>query len=267
MLNKIASALNTVRDKTPLVQAITNYVTINDCANILLCFGASPAMCEVRSEVEEFAGFISALYINLGTLTEEQKVAAVLAAKKATELQKPVVLDPVACPVITRKMDVSRELLENAKITVVKGNIAEIKSLAGFKSMARGVDSLDEGDDAVEACVSLAKKYGTVVVATGKTDIITDGERTCLIHNGTPMLRMVIGTGCMVGALVAAAAGTVEDKWVASAAAVMIMGLAGEMTAGSMVKELPGTFRVRLFDYVYGMTAQDILKGGRIECL
>jgi len=267
MLNKIASALTTVRNKTPLVQAITNYVTINDCANLLLCFGASPAMCEAKAEVEEFAEFISALYINVGTLTEEQKSAAVLAAKRATQLQKPIVLDPVACPAITRKMNVSKELLENARITVVKGNIAEIKALAGYKTIARGVDSLDEGDDAVEACVSLAQKYNTVVAATGKTDIITDGDRTCLIHNGTPMLGLVIGTGCMVGALVAAAAGAVEDKWVASTAAVMAMGLAGEMAAGSMERVLPGTFRARLFDYVYQMTAEDVLKGGKVECL
>jgi hydroxyethylthiazole kinase len=267
MLNKIARALDAVREKTPLVQCITNYVTINDCANILVCCGASPAMCEVGSEVEEFAAYISSLYINLGTLTEEQRVAAVLAAKKATELGKPVVLDPVACPVISRKRDVVRQLFENARITVVKGNVAEIKSLAGYQSMARGVDSLDEGDDAVEACISLARKYKTVVAATGKTDIITDGERTCLIHNGTPMLRMVIGTGCMVGALVAAAAGAVEDQWVASAAAVMLMGLAGEMAASSLEKMLPGTYRVRLFDYVYALTAEDILKGGKVECL
>lgn len=267
MLRKIASALDAVREKNPLVQSITNYVTINDCANILLCCGASPAMCEVEAEVEEFAGYISSLYINLGTLTEEQRAAAVLAAKKAAELEKPVVLDPVACPVITRKMDVSRQLFANSKITVVKGNVAEIKSLAGYQSMARGVDSLDEGDDAVEACISLARKYRTVVAATGKADIVTDGERTCLIHNGTPMLKMVIGTGCMVGALVAAVAGAVEDKWVAGAAAVMLMGLAGEMAAASMVKVLPGAFRVKLFDYVYAMTAQDILKGGKVECL
>lgn len=267
MLDKIVSALQSVRDNTPLVQCITNTVTVNDCANILVCCGASPAMCDVGAEVEEFAGFVSSLYINLGTLTEEQRVAAVLAANKCTELRKPIVLDPVACSVISRRMDVSRQLLENAKITVVKGNIAEIKSLAGFKTMARGVDSLDEGDDAVEVCVNLARKYKTVVAATGKTDIITDGERTCLIRNGTPMLSMVIGTGCMVGALVAAFAGVVEDKWIASAAAVMLMGLAGEMAASSLEKMLPSSFRVRMFDCVYTLTAEDILKGGRVECL
>lgn len=267
MLEKIALALKNVREKTPLVQAITNYVTINDCANILLCFGASPAMCEAKTEVEEFVGLVSALYINIGTLTEEQKDAAVLAVKRASMLNKPVILDPVACGAISRKMDISKELLECGKISVIKGNIGEIKSLAGFSGKVRGVDSIDEGEGAVEACKSLAVKYNTVVAATGKTDIITDGNRTCLIDNGTSMLTLVTGAGCMVGALTAAAVGANEDWFTASAAAVMAMGLAGEMAANSMEKVLPGTFRIKLFDSIYSLGEEDIMKGGKIKCI
>lgn len=265
MLEKIAAALKNVKEKTPLVQAITNYVTINDCANILLCFGASPAMCEAKSEVEEFVGLVSALYINIGTLTEEQKDAAVLAVKRASELNKPVVLDPVACGAISRKMEISKELLESGRITVIKGNTGEIKSLAGFSGKVRGVDSIDEGEDAVEACKSLARRYNTVVAATGKTDIITDGSRTCLIDNGNPMLTLITGAGCMVGALAAAAVGANEDALLGCAAAVMAMGLAGEMAAGSMEKALPGTFRMKLFDSIYSLGEEDIMKGGKIK--
>jgi len=267
LLARIAETLKDVRERTPLVQCITNYVTINDCANILLCFGASPAMCEAKTEVEEFAGITSALYINLGTLTAEQKEAALLAAKKAAELNKPVVLDPVACGAITRKMDVSRELLENARISVIKGNTGEIKSLAGCSGKVRGVDSIDDGDGVVEACRDLARKYNCVVAATGKTDVITDGDRVCLIDNGTSMLTLVTGAGCMVGALTAAAAGASEDKFVSTAAAIVAMGLAGGMAAGSMERVLPGTFRVRLFDYMWALTEDDVLKGGKIKCM
>jgi len=267
MLNRIAKTMKDVREKTPLVQAITNYVTINDCANILLCFGASPAMCEARTEVEEFVNLISALYINLGTMTEEQKDAAIFAAKKASEINKPIVLDPVACGAISRKMDITRELLECANISVIKGNMGEIKFLAGYGGKVRGVDSIDDGDGAVEACKSLARKYNTVVAATGKTDIITDGSRTCLIDNGTPMLTLVTGAGCMAGALTAAAAGVSHDKFISSAAAIMAMGLAGEMAANSMEKVFPGTFRMKLFDCIYSMTENDILKGGKIRCI
>lgn len=267
MLNKIVNVLNDVREKTPLVQAITNYVTINDCANILLCMGASPAMCEARQEVEEFVNLVSALYINLGTLTQEQEEAALLAVKRAAELNKPVVLDPVACGAISRKKEVVFKLLEYGKISVIKGNIGEIKFLAGSAGKVRGVDSIDDGEGAVEACVELAKTYGLVVAATGKTDIISDGERTCLIDNGTPMLTLVTGAGCMAGALTAAAAGVSEDKVVSTAAAISMMGLAGEIAASSMERPLPGSFRVKLFDSIYSITEEDILKGGKIRCL
>lgn len=267
MLGKIADVLMAVRRETPLVQAITNYVTINDCANILLCFGASPAMCEARAEVEDFVGLVSALYINIGTLNEEQKEAAVLAARKASALDKPVVLDPVACGAIPRKMDVTKELLEAAKISVIKGNTGEIKFLAGHAGKVRGVDSIDDGQGAIEACRSLARRYGTVVAATGETDIITDGERTCFIRNGTKMLTMITGSGCMVGALTAAAAGACDDRYISSAAAIMAMGLAAEKAADSLGGVLPGTFRTRLFDYMYNLKAEDVLKGGKIECL
>lgn len=267
MLNKIADVLKEVKEKTPLVQAITNYVTINDCANILLCLGASPAMVESRREVEEFVNLVSSVYINLGTLTEEQEEASILAVKKAAQVNKPVVLDPVACGAVSRKMEVIRKFLECGKISVIKGNIGEIKFLAGHAGKVRGVDSVDDGEGAVEACKSLAKTYSTVVAATGETDIITDGERTCLIDNGTHMLTLVTGAGCMAGALAAATAGVCGDKFVSSTAALMIMSLAGEMAASSMERAMPGTFRVRLFDYMYSLNVDDILKGGKIRCL
>jgi hydroxyethylthiazole kinase len=265
MLSQIAQVLKDVRESTPLVQCITNYVTINDCANILLGFGASPAMCEAQEEVEQFVGLASALYLNLGTLTGEQKEAALLAARKAAELGKPVVLDPVACGAIPRKVAVSRELLESARISVIKGNIGEIKSLAGFSGRMRGVDSLDEGEGVVDACRELALKYRTVVVATGKRDIISDGERCCVIDNGHQLLTLITGAGCMAGALTAATAAVGTDLLVSSAAAIMAICLAGERAAASLERPLPGSFRVKLFDAIYCLTGDDILQGGKIR--
>ncbi|MGD0621951.1 MAG: hydroxyethylthiazole kinase [Thermacetogeniaceae bacterium] len=266
VLDQIAQVLTNVRKETPLVQAITNYVTINDCANILICFGASPAMCEAVDEVEEFAGMISALYINIGTLHEEQRRAAVLAARKATACHKPIVLDPVACGAISRKMDVVRELLDCARISVIKGNTGEIKSLAGCAGKVRGVDSLDDGAGAIEACRDLAARYQIVVAATGKTDIITDGKRTCLVDNGTPLLSLITGSGCIAGALTAAAAAVTDDRVISSAAAIMALGLAGEMAAEA-AGPLPGTFRVKLFDSIYSITGNDIIKRGKVRWL
>ncbi len=267
MLENIANCLQTVREKTPLVQAITNYVTINDCANILLCFGASPAMVEARAEADEFAALVSSVYINTGTLTDEQYEASILAVRKASELNKPVVLDPVASGAISRKNKLIEDLWKVGRITIIKGNMGEIKSLAGFEGQMRGVDSVDDGSDGIEACKYLAQKYRTVVAATGPTDIITDGERTCLIENGSPMLTMITGAGCMVGALTSATAAVCDDPFIAAAAAVTAMGLAGEMAADSLPGVLPGSFRPKLFDAIYSMTKEDILKGGKVRCL
>ncbi|MDN5375905.1 MAG: hydroxyethylthiazole kinase [Thermacetogenium sp.] len=265
MVDKIAEVMKRVRERTPLVQCITNYVTVNDVANILICFGASPAMVEVRGEVEEFAAAISALYINLGTLTGEQKEAAIAAARRATELGKPVVLDPVACGAISRKMDVIDRLLECSRIAVIKGNTGEIKSLAGYSGKMRGMDSVDEGEDLPEACRTLAERSNTVVVATGKTDVVTDGRRTCLVDNGTPLFGAITGSGCMAGALVAAAAAVESDLFAASTAAMAAMGVAGEMAAELAGPNTPGTFRVRLFDAVYALTGEEVAKRCRIR--
>jgi hydroxyethylthiazole kinase len=256
-----------VKDKTPLVQAITNYVTVTDCANILLSFGASPAMVEARREAEEFIGIASSLYINLGTLTDEQWDAALLAARRANELKKPVILDPVAMGVVSRKVKFVDQLWDYGGAAVIKGNTGEIKSLAGLGGKMRGVDSIDDGDDAILACRIVAQKYNTIAAATGKVDIISDGQNTYLVHNGTPMLTKITGAGCMVGALVAATVGACDEPLAATVAGIMAMGLAGEKAAASFPGILPGTFRVKLFDYIYSLSAEDMMKEGKLECL
>ncbi|MGI6412139.1 MAG: hydroxyethylthiazole kinase [Syntrophomonadaceae bacterium] len=267
MLNKVNKCLSAVKKNTPLVHIITNYVTVNDCANILLSFGASPAMVESREETEEFVELAASFYINLGTLTEEQWDAALLAASRAGELKKPVILDPVAAGAISRKTRFVERLFEIGHAAVIKGNLGEIKSLAGFQGKMRGVDSVDDGSDAIEACRVLAKKYNTIAAATGETDIVSDGERTCLVYNGTSMFTKITGAGCMAGALVAATVGASDDPFTATVAGIMALGLAGEKAAASMPTVLPGTFRTKLFDSMYSLSEEEVLKGGKIRCL
>ncbi len=265
---RIAMVLTELRKQRPLVQAITNYVTINDCANILLSLGASPAMCEASDEVEEFVAVAGALYLNLGTLTAEQKEAMLIAAKAAARLGKPVVLDPVAVGAISRKTEFTNLLLEKSSISIIKGNIGEIKSLAGFDGSVRGVDSTDDGENVIEACTKLAREYNTVVVATGMIDTISDGKQVVQVYNGHPALTMITGAGCMLGALTAAAAAVEKDCFLAACAAAAIMGIAGEMAAVGMGDDiLPGTFRTRLIDSIYQISEQDIVKAGKLTWL
>ena len=260
--NNICQVLNDLRKKVPLVQCITNYVTINDCANILLSYGASPAMCEAYDEVFDFAKISSALYINLGTLTKEQEEAAVLAAISAKVNNIPVVLDPVACAAIPRKNLVIKRILELGRVDIIKGNIGEIKFLAGDVCEVRGMDSLDSGEGTLEACIALAKKYNCVVAATGKEDFITNGNHSAIIQNGTEMLTKITGAGCMVGALCAATAGAYEDKFISTVCAILSMNLAAE-EAYELCK-LPGSFRVKLIDCIYTLSDKKIRKEGKI---
>ncbi|SNS25085.1 hydroxyethylthiazole kinase [Anaerovirgula multivorans] len=266
-MKELAMSLSKVKEKTPLIQAITNYVTINDCANILLAIGASPAMCEATDEAYEFSQISNAVYLNIGTFTKEQELAMPLAVKGADEKKIPVVLDPVGCGAIPRRIDYINKLRKFGKIHVIKGNLGEIKSLLGVDSKVRGVDSIDDGTDGVEVCKRLAKKWSCIVAATGKTDIITDGEKVCLVNNGTEMLTKITGAGCMVGALTAGFCGANDDLLIATAASHLVMSLAGEKAVKAKEGNLPGTFRMKLFDEIYQIDEAAIEQGGNIEWL
>lgn len=229
--NQIYEQLSNLKSKTPLVEAITNYVTINDCANILLSIGASPAMCESADEAYDFTKLANAVYLNIGTLTKEQELAMLQAVKAADEL-----------------------------------NIPEIKSLAGVETKVRGVDSLDMGEDGVEVCKQLAKDWKCIVAASGKIDIITDGEITALVHNGDDMLTKVTGSGCMLGALTAGFCGANTDNLLASCiASFLSMGIAGEHAAQHNRGCYPGSFRVFLIDEIYKLTDTILRDKSKIE--
>ncbi len=263
MMNKVSQVLTKIKKNVPLVDCITNSVTINDCANILLAFGGSPAMCEAYDEVFDFVKISSALYINLGTLNKEQEAAVILASTSAKINNIPVVLDPVACGAIPRKISVINRILEVGHVDVIKGNAGEIKFLAGMDAKVRGVDSLDDGKGVLEACISVANKYKCVAAATGKEDYITDGTRSAIIKNGVEMFTKVTGSGCMLGALCGAAAGCEEDKFLSCAAAILSMNLAGE--AAYKEAKFPGSFKVKLMDHIYSLTEDDLKKEGKIE--
>ncbi len=266
MLEQLITNIYAVREKTPLVHAITNYVTINDCANILLAAGASPAMCEAEEETYGFSQLANGVYLNIGTLTKEQEQAMLQALKGAAINNIPVVLDPVGCGAIPRKMNFVNKLLSQGPVTIVKGNLGEIKSLLGVENKVRGVDSIDEGGDGIQVCLELAKKGNRIVVATGEVDIVTDGERVCTISNGTKMLTRITGAGCMVGALTTALCGANEDWFTATCAAHLMMALAGELAAESPGGQLPGTFRANLMDQIYSLDQDTIMKRGRVNC-
>ena len=266
--------LENVKTKSPLIHNITNYVTVNDCANIVLACGASPIMADDKDEVEEITAICGGLNINIGTLNRRTIEAMVLAGKKANELGHPVVLDPVGAGASALRTDTAKRLLDEIGFTVIRGNISEIKTLAGTSAATQGVDAnvadkvMEENlDGAIAFAKAFAKKTGAVIAITGAIDIVCDEKKAYVIRNGHPMMAAITGTGCQLSALTAAyITANHDDTLGAAAAAVCAMGLAGEI-AHARLTELDGnsSYRNYIIDAIYNMTPEQLEKGANYE--
>ncbi|OWZ82666.1 hydroxyethylthiazole kinase [Natranaerobius trueperi] len=265
---KLGDYLTLVRQENPLVHAITNHVTINDCANITLAAGASPAMCESKEEVSDFVPFAKALYINIGTINKEHKKSIYLAAEKASRLEIPIVVDPVGAVAIKSRQDLVKDLLTNYSVSCIKGNNAEIKCLAGRRTHGKGMDSLDTGKDIQMVNSELSEKYNTMVLSTGKTDLITKGSTTVKVSNGTPLLGRITGSGCMLGILISAFIGVSDNDLEAVIAGIVSMGIVGELAEESISSTTDlGSFRVKIFDYMAALTSEKLQERGNVSVL
>ena len=268
------SVLENVRKLCPLIHNITNYVTVNDCANIVLACGASPIMADDVQEATEITAACGGLNINIGTLSSRRIPAMLAAGKKANELNHPVVFDPVGAGVSAFRTETALMLMNEIKFTVIRGNISEIKALAFGKSRSKGVDA-DVADkiteENLEATVDFAKefaqKHRTVAAITGAIDIVTDGKTAYCIRNGDPMMSCVTGVGCQLSAMTAAFVTANPSRPLeAATAAVCAMGLAGEI-ARHRLSEVAGnsTYRNYIIDAIYNLTPAQLEKGANYE--
>ena len=266
--------INKVKEVNPLVLHYTTEVTINDCANITLAIGASPLMSYSDEEVEEIVSIASAVVINIGTMNSTRLDLFIKAGKAANKYNKPVVLDPVGVFATKTRTDFTNNLLNEIKFDVVKGNIAEIKSIGGLDVRGQGVDSFDDGEDISEVIKKVAKKLDTIFVAKGKVDFISDGYRVIKINNGTTKLKSITGTGCMTGSLIGSYLGTfdtlmklgqvLKDKKVeAVAMGVLTMGLSGELADVNNIAI--GSFKEKLMNNVYELNVDKLKEFGRVE--
>ena len=262
--------LEMTRKTGPLVHNITNYVTVNDCANILLACGAAPIMADDLAEVGDITSICGALNINIGTLNQRTIPSMFAAGKKAAALRHPLVLDPVGAGASPLRTDTAKQLIAKIPFTAIRGNISEIKALALGAGGARGVDAdivdaitEDSLGEAVSFSGQFAERTGAILAVTGSIDIITDGKTTYVLRNGHPMLGRITGSGCMLSALLAAfLAANPENRLEAAAAAVCLMGLAGEMAKGRLGdQDGNAAFRQYLIDAVCNMTGEMLDRG------
>lgn len=249
---KIVTLINEVRSKVPLVHNITNYVTVNDCANAVLAIGASPIMADDIKEAADIASISNALVINIGTLNQRTVESMLAAGIKANEMGIPVIFDPVGAGASAFRNETVKRILETVKVSIIRANLSEMSYIAGLKVSTKGVDSSEEdaGNDAVAVAKDVANKYHCVAGITGAVDVISDGQRVAKVSNGVPLLSKVTGTGCMTSALVGSYAGAANgeyDYFHATVAGIASMGIAGEQAA-SVAEKGTGSFHIAIID-------------------
>lgn len=251
-----AELLARIRNTHPLIHHITNFVVMNDTANLTLALGGLPVMAHAKEEVAEMVGAAGALILNPGTLTPEWVDAMLIAAKRANELGIPVIYDPVGVGATSLRNETGQRFLKELKLGVIRGNSGEVGSLAGVGGLVKGVESIEGVKDPSLVSKNLAQKYNTVVAITGQRDIISDGKRVLGVDNGHALLQTITGSGCMSTTANATFCAVESDHLIATAAALACYGLAAQNAARNA--KGPGTFRAALLDEVYRLSLEDV---------
>jgi hydroxyethylthiazole kinase len=258
------TSLRTLREHKPLVHQITNYVVMNETANATLALGALPVMAHAQEEVEEMASVAGALVLNIGTLSQHWIEAMLLAGKAANAAGAPVVLDPVGAGATRLRTETSKRILEQVDVAVVRGNAAEIATLAGREAEIRGVESIGAAGSGAELAAAAARALDAVVAVTGPVDHVSDGERVLEVSNGHELLGTVSGTGCMATAVTGSFLAVRTDEPLQGATeALVAFGVAGEDAAEGA--RGPGSFHVRLYDSLYNLDPDTLDARARVS--
>lgn len=270
----IKECLENVRKNVPLVHNITNYVTVNDVANVILACGGSPIMSDDEGDVEDITSMCGGLNINIGTLNKNTIPSMYLAGKKANELGHVVLLDPVGAGASKLRTDTAVGLMKEIRFDVIRGNISEIKTLAYGSGSTKGVDAdvadavtEDTLDNAVAFVKKLSAETGSIIAVTGAIDLVADSGKCYVIRNGRPEMGKITGTGCQLsGMMTAYVVANQDNKLEAAAAAVMVMGLAGEIGYSHLQAfEGNSTYRNRIIDAIYNMDGDTLEQGAKFE--
>ncbi|WP_346355664.1 hydroxyethylthiazole kinase [Azotosporobacter soli] len=266
---QLAEALERVQAQNPLIHQLTNFVTANDCANVTLALGASPVMADDPGEAAEMSSAADALVLNIGTLDHSRLPAMLLAGQAAAEKGIPIIFDPVGVGATALRSAAAQEIIRCLPLSVIRGNRSEIKQLAGFASVIKGVDAQEDDDEEINDLPAiardLAQRLDCVVCVTGRQDLVVDKHRLCLISNGHPFLSRITGTGCMASALIASCCAVCGDPFLGAITGLTVMGVAGE-TAQATLREGEGlgTFRLRLFDAISTLTPETFAAKARL---
>lgn len=255
--HSIYSLIERVREENPLVFNITNVVVANFVANGMLALGASPVMAYDRREVADMARISNALILNIGTLTEETVEAMIIAGQAANEKGIPVIFDPVGYGATPYRVEASERILAEVKVDILRGNAGEISQIAGTDAVVKGVDAGEVQADLQAIVKQIANQYGTIVVATGAVDYLSDGRRIFQVENGHPYLPKVTGSGCLLTSTIGAFAAVEDDYLTASFAATSFYGVAAERAAQTIGARGPGSFQYEFLNQLSVTEAEE----------
>ncbi|KZX13640.1 hydroxyethylthiazole kinase [Methanobrevibacter oralis] len=281
LLGKIDKTLINIKSRTPLTHCITNFVTVNDCANAILAIGGSPIMADDADEMEEVVSIADALVINIGKLSKDQIAAMISASKVANKTKTPIILDPVGVGVSNLRNNTALEIINNYNISAIRGNITEIKTIAKLlgiideNNTAKGVDVCVDDiitktnlKDNGKIISNLAKKLNAIVLASGPIDLLSDGITTLAIDNGDEMMPLITGSGCMLSSIVGTCIGG-STPLEGTLLAILAMNIAGEKARAKIDEKDEGTgsFRAYLIDYLYKTDSETLINKSNIEIL
>ena len=258
----VRDLIQEIRTTRPLIHHLTNYVTVNDCANIVLAIGGSPVMSDAEEEVAEMVTLASSLVINIGTLNRRKVLSMFQAGEAAKKHNIPIVFDPTGVGATSYRNDIAKEIIKEIRPTVIKGNASEILALLGIKSKGKGVDACTgtSMNTLIAGTKQLSELTDAIIVTTGAIDIISNGKQTILVKNGVRAMSLVTGTGCMCSSLIGTFCGVAQqDILSATAMAVIIMGISGELAWDKEGSRGLGHFHMGIIDAI-GEMNHDILK-------
>ncbi|MDN3015364.1 hydroxyethylthiazole kinase [Paenibacillus sp. BSR1-1] len=263
--NSLYETLQKVREVNPLVHNITNVVVTNFTANGLLALGASPVMAYAEEEVADMAKIASALVLNIGTLNSQNVNSMILAGKSANQHNVPVIFDPVGAGATRYRTETAQRIMKDVKISIIRGNAAEIANVVGEKWEIKGVDAGNTEGNVIDLANTAAQKMNCVVVITGKEDIVSDGKTTYAVANGHPILTKVTGTGCLLTSVIGAFASVEKDLIKASVAALTFYGIAAEKAAQKTIEQGPGSFQIEFLNQLSVVSTDDIKQHSAIR--
>ncbi len=262
LIEEIPTLLKKIEVEKPLIHHLTNFVVMNDTANLTLTYKALPVMAHAEEEVEEMVGLAGALVLNPGTLTREWITSMIKAGKKANELKVPVVLDPVGAGATRFRTESNLKIMQEVSVSVLRGNPGELAALVGQESVVKGVESVGEVSGLDSMVLNTSKFTGAVVAATGKRDIVSDGHKIVVIDNGHNWMRTITGTGCMATTAIASFCSVTRDYFLATIAGLVTLEIAAEIAAYQALG--PQSFKTALFDTLFNLKPNDIIDKSKV---